>query len=103
MEEWRYISMVKSKLSLYLQKNHAIKTYWGSGGIAPRILTSALDGEEWSALLPTEKTSRLDEFQKRSVLGGECKTSLSLLVSNSGHPAHSLVTVLTEEQLLPRK
>jgi hypothetical protein len=26
------------KLSLYLNKYHAMKTYWGSGGIAPRIL-----------------------------------------------------------------
>jgi hypothetical protein len=28
---------VKAKLSLCLTKHHA-KTYWGSGGIAPRIL-----------------------------------------------------------------
>jgi hypothetical protein len=27
-----------------------VKSYWGSGGIAPRIFfTSALDGGEWSA------------------------------------------------------
>jgi hypothetical protein len=26
-----------------------MKTYWGSGGIYPRIHTSALDGGEWSA------------------------------------------------------
>jgi hypothetical protein len=25
-----------------------MKTYWGSGGIAPPFLTSALDGGEWS-------------------------------------------------------
>jgi hypothetical protein len=29
---------VKVKLSLCLTKHHAIRTYWGSGGIAPRIL-----------------------------------------------------------------
>jgi hypothetical protein len=29
-----------------------MKAYWGSGGIAPRILTSALDGGEWSASRP---------------------------------------------------
>jgi hypothetical protein len=29
---------VKVKLSLCLTKHHALKTYWGSGGIAPRIL-----------------------------------------------------------------
>jgi len=28
----------KVKLSLCLTKNHAIKAYWGSGGIAPLIL-----------------------------------------------------------------
>jgi hypothetical protein len=27
-----------------LTKHHGMKTYWGSGCIAPRILTSALDG-----------------------------------------------------------
>jgi len=29
---------VKVKLSLCLIKHHAMKTYWGSGSIAPRIL-----------------------------------------------------------------
>jgi hypothetical protein len=29
---------VKVKLSLCLTKHHAMKTYWESGGIAPRIL-----------------------------------------------------------------
>jgi hypothetical protein len=29
---------VKLKLSLCLAKHHAMKAYWGSGGIAPRIL-----------------------------------------------------------------
>jgi hypothetical protein len=36
----------------------AMKTYWGSGGIAPRILTSALDGGEWSASSPGRFTPR---------------------------------------------
>jgi hypothetical protein len=41
---------VKVKLSLCLTKHHAMKAYWWSGGIAPRILlTFALDGGEWSA------------------------------------------------------
>jgi hypothetical protein len=34
----------KIKLSLCLTKHYAMKTYWWSGGIAPCILTSALDG-----------------------------------------------------------
>jgi hypothetical protein len=29
---------VKVKLFLCLTKHHAMKTYWGSGGITPRIL-----------------------------------------------------------------
>jgi hypothetical protein len=29
---------VKVKLSLCLTKHHVMKAYWGSGGIAPRIL-----------------------------------------------------------------
>jgi hypothetical protein len=29
-----------------------MKAYWGSGGIAARIVTSALDGGEWSASRP---------------------------------------------------
>jgi hypothetical protein len=34
-----YISLrVKVKLSLCLTKHHAMKAYWGSGGIAPRFL-----------------------------------------------------------------
>jgi len=29
---------LKVKFSLCLTKHHAMKAYWGSGGIAPRIL-----------------------------------------------------------------
>jgi hypothetical protein len=35
-----------------------MKVYWGSGGIAPRTLTSALDGGEWSAPRPGRFTPR---------------------------------------------
>jgi hypothetical protein len=36
-----------------------MKAYWGSGGIAPRILlTSALDRGEWSASRPCRFTPR---------------------------------------------
>jgi hypothetical protein len=50
------------KLSLFLTKHRAIKTYWGNGGVNTRILTSALGGGEWSASLhsrfmPRERTS----------------------------------------------
>jgi hypothetical protein len=35
-----------------------MKAYWGSGGIAPRIFTSSLDGVESSALHPNHFTPR---------------------------------------------
>jgi hypothetical protein len=31
-------TLMKVKLSLCLTKHHTMKAYWGSGGIAPRIL-----------------------------------------------------------------
>jgi len=40
---------VRVKLYLSLTKHHAVKTYWGSGGIAHAFLTMALDVGEWSA------------------------------------------------------
>jgi hypothetical protein len=42
----------KIKLSLCLTKHHAMESYWESGGIAPRILISALDEGEWLASRP---------------------------------------------------
>jgi len=39
------------QLSMCLTKYHAMKAHWGSGDIAPRILTST-DGGEWSASRP---------------------------------------------------
>jgi hypothetical protein len=35
-----------------------MEAYWGSGGIAPHFLTSALDGGEWSASRPGRFTPR---------------------------------------------
>jgi hypothetical protein len=36
-----------------------MNVHWGSGGIAPRILlTSALDGDEWSASRPGRFTPK---------------------------------------------
>jgi hypothetical protein len=35
-----------------------MKAYWRSGHIAPHILTSVLDGGEWSALCPSHFTPR---------------------------------------------
>jgi hypothetical protein len=39
---------VKVNLSLYLTKHHAMKTYCGSGGIAPRILNL---GSRWKRVV----------------------------------------------------
>jgi hypothetical protein len=46
---WLSYGKGKVKSSLCLTKHHAMKTDWGSVGIAPYILTPALDGGEWSA------------------------------------------------------
>jgi hypothetical protein len=37
---------VNAKLSLYLTKQYAMKTYWGSGGNFHASLTVALNGDE---------------------------------------------------------
>jgi hypothetical protein len=62
-----------------------MKAYWESGGIAPRTLTSALDGGEWSAsrpgrfILGKEPLDSLDRKlggpRSRSGRGGEEKNS----------------------------
>jgi hypothetical protein len=39
-------------VSLCLTKHHAMKTYWRSGGIAPRIVWPLTSGGEWSASRP---------------------------------------------------
>jgi len=51
-------SMVKVKLSCALTEHHAMKAYWGSGVKTPRLLTSVLDGVEWSASIPGRFTPR---------------------------------------------
>jgi hypothetical protein len=80
---------VKVKLSLCLTKHHAMKTHWGSGGVAPRILDL---GTRWrwvvsftprplypqgnSPSYPLER--KLDGSQSRSGRGGEEKNSQPL-------------------------
>jgi hypothetical protein len=81
---------VKVKFSLCLTKHHSVKTYWGSGGIAPRILNF---GTSWKwvvsfthrLLYSREKTPprcplyrRLFGLQNRCGRGGEEKESLPL-------------------------
>jgi hypothetical protein len=39
------IRTIKVKVSLCLNEQHAMKTYWGSGGIAPRLLDLGTRGE----------------------------------------------------------
>jgi hypothetical protein len=69
---------VKVKLSLCLTKHHSMKAYWGSGGIAPRILDL---GTRWrcpgrftlreSSWYPLDR--RLVRPQSRPERGGEEK------------------------------
>jgi hypothetical protein len=95
----RWAQNACEKLSLCLIKHYAMKTYGGSGGIAPPFSTSALDGGEWSASRPgrfipgeiapstlwiggwVDPTVGIDDVEKREML--PCRES------NSGHPARS--------------
>jgi hypothetical protein len=43
---------------LFLTNHYAIKRYWESEGTAPRILSSAIDGDEWSVSRPGRFTPR---------------------------------------------
>jgi hypothetical protein len=48
----------KIKLSLCLTKHHTMKMYWGVEVELHVLLTSALDGGEWSVLRPGRFTPR---------------------------------------------
>jgi hypothetical protein len=51
----RYLTSCKGKVvtvPFSLTEHHATKAYLGSGGVSPRIFTSALDGDEWSLSRP---------------------------------------------------
>jgi hypothetical protein len=63
------------KLPLCLTKHHPMKTYWGSEGIAPRILNLGLFTPAVKSLrYPLGK--RLGEPQSRSGRGGEEKNPI---------------------------
>jgi hypothetical protein len=47
-----YGVVLKSKVFLVLIKYHDMKTYWGNGCMFTSVLTSALDGSEWSGSRP---------------------------------------------------
>jgi hypothetical protein len=72
----------KVKLSQCLTKHYAMKTYWGSGGIAPLILDLEVSDQLHApAALPQGKSPwypldrRLGGPQSRSGRGGEEKNS----------------------------
>jgi hypothetical protein len=80
---------VKFYLCFFLTKHHAMKAYWGSRGIAPRFLISALDGGQWSASCHSRFTpqgknpwypldTKVGGPQSRSGHGGEEKNSVSV-------------------------
>jgi hypothetical protein len=52
------VKVKKVKLSLCLNKHHAMETYGGVKVSSTHSLTSALDGGEWSALRPGRFTPR---------------------------------------------
>jgi hypothetical protein len=75
---------------------HAMKTYWGSGGILHAFLTSVLDGDEWSTSRPGIFTSGkmdpracLDKVVKK-------KNTCPSQGSNPGRPPRSVVIILTK-------
>jgi len=98
---------------LFLTKHHAIKTYWGSGGLAPHINI----GTRWrwvvsfmpQLLYPWGKSPqysldrRLIGPQIQSWHSGKEKESYhcSCQELKRGCPAHSLVSILTELLQLP--
>jgi hypothetical protein len=100
---------VKEKLSLGLTKHHAMKTYWRCGSIAPRILTLALDGSEWSASLPGRFTHGEDptvpngqeeaEWAPEPILTWwqrEKSRKCPYRELNPHRPAHGLVSIPTK-------
>jgi len=46
------VGLRKCKLVLFLIERHAMKMYWEVEVYLHTVLTSALDGSEWSASLP---------------------------------------------------
>jgi hypothetical protein len=104
-----YLLHLEVKLSLYLTKNHAMKTCLGNGATAPRIFNLVT---RWKRVVSSTLRSlylrsksrryplhvRLGRPQSRSGRGGEEKKShhCPFRELNHGHPAHSLVSILTE-------
>jgi hypothetical protein len=94
----------KVKLPLCLTKHHAMKTHWGNGGIAIRILK--LD-TRWKSLYPRGKNSGTHWIGGWVPPGpiwtrwqSEKLRSMPLPGINTGRPDHSLVSILTELPLL---
>jgi hypothetical protein len=111
--QWRIVWW----LSLCLTKHHAMKTYWGSGYIAPRSLDL---GTRWRwvvsftprPLYPQGKSPwhtldrKLGGPQSRSGRGGEEKNSQptpGIKPLNPDHPARSPVLYRYERGLLLRR
>jgi hypothetical protein len=71
---------------------------WGSGGIAPSFLASALNGSE----LSVTQYRRLDRFQIRSARYGEVQNIFTMPGIEPrllGRPARSLIAIPTELSL----
>jgi hypothetical protein len=101
---------VKVKLSLHLTNHHVIKTYWGTGVIAPHILN--LRTKMWVSCQVVSFTSRNPcpgkENPSTHWIGGwvSSRADLDMVVrrkstspcreSNPGRPACSLVSILPQ-------
>jgi hypothetical protein len=95
------------KLSLCLTKHHAVKTYVGMEVWLHPFLTSALDGDEWSASRPRHFTCgerapgayRIGGWVgPRASLDAEAKRKKSVPLPGiePSRPTRSLVTIPTE-------
>jgi hypothetical protein len=103
-----YRTFVKLKLSLCLTNHYTMKAYWGMEVQLTHSLTTALDGGEWSASLPSRLTLRertpstnrsAGKLGPRASLNAVVKISTHYCTcreSNSASPARIPVTILTE-------
>jgi hypothetical protein len=109
-EKWRVSPLFPNlNFSLFLIKYHAMKKYWGSGGIAPSILDLSTRWRWVDSFMPRplytrgkclrcSLVTRLSGYQSRSGRGGKEETAhLSpCRESNPGRLSSCIVTVRTE-------
>jgi hypothetical protein len=99
-QEFRENCYWKVKLSLCLTKHHAMKTYWGSGGIGPLGLNLGLHRGKWLHSHPGRFTAGTHWMGgwvgPRAGLHAVRKLPCPCQEQNPGRPARSLVTIPNE-------